>query len=239
MTHAAELISAAQTLAGETASLHLVEPIAHAYNPLTYAWIPHRIYLARYGDGPRRVVFLGMNPGPWGMAQTGVPFGDLEMVRDWLGVEGSVGRPRDGHPRRPVNGFDCHRAEVSGRRLWGFFRERFESAERFFFAHFVSNYCPLLFLTREGRNVTPDRLPAAMRNDLFEMCDRHLVRVVEVLRPQVVVGVGGFAFGRAGEALEGMPVRVVRILHPSPASPAANRDWSGTVTRQLEEAGVW
>jgi single-strand selective monofunctional uracil DNA glycosylase len=32
---------------------------------------------------------------------------------------------------------------------------------------------------------------------------------------------------------------VVRILHPSPASPAANRGWSAAATEQLIAAGVW
>jgi len=29
------------------------------------------------------------------------------------------------------------------------------------------------------------------------------------------------------------------VLHPSPASPAANRGWGEAATRQLVELGVW
>ena len=35
----------------------------------------------------KRVVFLGMNPGPFGMAQVGVPFGEVAAVRDWLRID--------------------------------------------------------------------------------------------------------------------------------------------------------
>jgi single-strand selective monofunctional uracil DNA glycosylase len=30
-----------------------------------------------------------------------------------------------------------------------------------------------------------------------------------------------------------------KVLHPSPASPAANRGWAEAATRQLIEQGVW
>ncbi len=36
------------------------------------------------------------------------------------------------HPKRPIEGFDCARSEVSGRRLWGWAALRFGSAETFF-----------------------------------------------------------------------------------------------------------
>ena len=66
--------------------MRFAEPVAHVYNPLEYAIRPHRLYIRRFADGPRRVVFLGMNPGPYGMAQTGIPFGEITHVRDWLGL---------------------------------------------------------------------------------------------------------------------------------------------------------
>ena len=231
------LRSAARRLSRDIAALRFAAPVWCVYDPLDYARRSHAAYLGAYADSRKRVVFLGMNPGPFGMAQTGVPFGDVGAVRDFLGIETPVGRPAREHPKRPVHGFACARSEVSGTRLWGAIAARFGTAERFFADHFVANYCPLLFLEASGRNRTPDKLPASERDALHRACDRHLLRLVEVLEPSWVVGVGAFAEARAREAL-GDRVRVARVLHPSPASPRAQRDWAGTARRELIAQGV-
>lgn len=225
-------------LVAELAGLEIGPPVTHVYNPLRYARKPHELYLERYGEPPKEVVLIGMNPGPFGMAQTGVPFGEVDAVRGWLGIEAPVGKPAREHPKRLVDGFGCHRNEVSGRRLWGWARERFGTPQRFFRRFFVHNYCPLLFLEQSGRNRTPDRLPAAEREPLFRACDRALRRTVERLAPRWVVGVGGFAERRARQALAGLDLEIGRILHPSPASPAANRGWAEQAERELGELGI-
>lgn len=233
-----ELVDVARRLSRTVRGLEFAAPVRHVYNPLDYAAEPHERYLRRYGRGRRRAILLGMNPGPWGMAQTGVPFGEISLVRDWLGISGAVRRPADEHPKRPVQGFDCPRSEVSGRRLWGWARERYRTPDRFFATFFVANYCPLMFLEASGRNRTPDRLPAAERAPLLAACDAALRRTVERLAPAIVIGVGAFAEGRARAALAGTEVAVARILHPSPASPAANRGWPEVVTGQLSDLGL-
>ncbi|MCX8146450.1 MAG: single-stranded DNA-binding protein [Azovibrio sp.] len=235
---AARLIEAARVLSREVDVLPFAAPVSHVYNPLNYAWEVHRNYLERYGRGRKRVVFLGMNPGPFGMAQTGVPFGEIAAVRDWLGLEGPVGKPERENPRRPVEGFACSRSEVSGQRLWGLFRQRFGTPEAYFAEHFVANYCPLAFFAA-GRNLTPDKLPAREAEPLLAACDAHLCAMVEALAPEWVIGVGVWAEQRARLALAGLPVRLGRILHPSPASPAANRGWAAAATRQLIDLGIW
>ena len=228
----------ADALAEELGSLVFSAPAAHVYNPLVYAREPGALYLGRFGEGPKEAVFLGMNPGPWGMAQTGVPFGEIAMVRDWLGIETQVGRPDHEHPKKRVEGFACRRSEVSGRRLWGLFRSRFGEAERFFDRFLVLNYCPLLFLDGDGRNITPDKLKQSEREPLLAVCDLALRRSMDHLRPKCVIGVGGFAAERAEAALTGLNIRVGRILHPSPANPAANRNWEEVALRQLQEQGI-
>ncbi len=233
-----DLLAAARDLAAATAGGHFGPPTAMVYRPLEYAWEGHAAYLRKAGAVPKRVVFLGMNPGPWGMTQTGVPFGEVSLVRDWMGIEAPIGRPDPEHPKRPVEGFACQRSEVSGRRLWGLFRDRFGPATNFFRDHIVLNYCPLVFLEESGRNRTPEQLPVAEREPLEEACDAHLRRVLGLLRPEWFVGVGGFAEKRL-QRISCPPERTLRILHPSPASPAANRDWAGAVTRTLLESGVW
>jgi len=233
------LIEAARALCRAVSKLRFGEPVTHVYNPLDYAWPMHEAYLRRYGTGPKRVVFVGMNPGPWGMAQTGVPFGEVDHVRDWLCLNEPVGSPKHAHPKRPVRGLDCERSEVSGRRLWGLFAERFGTPGAFFDDHFVANYCPLVFMEAGGRNRTPDKLPSAERRPLETACDRHLRRVIDTLEPTHVVGVGGFAHTKAKTVLGETGVRIEQVLHPSPASPAANRGWAKQATKQLLEAGVW
>src|SRR5581483_7984529 len=166
------------------------------------------LYLTRYGSGRKRVVFLGMNPGPFGMTQTGVPFGEVTAVRDWLKIRTDIGKPAREHSKRPILGFECPRAEVSGHRLWGLFAARFGAAENFFAEHFVANYCPLAFLEEGGANRTPDKLPAREAELLTKICDSHLRAVLEILKPEWVVGVGDFAAKRAEFVVAGMPIRV-------------------------------
>lgn len=233
-----DLLPIADHLADAVDRLSFSLPVTHVYNPLRYAREPHHSYLRRYGDGRREVLLVGMNPGPWGMAQTGVPFGEIAAVRDWLGIGGEVGRPRDEHPKRVVEGFDCGRSEVSGRRLWGWARERFGTPERFFDRFFIHNYCPLVFMQESGRNHTPDKLPAEEREPLFALCDEALRRTAEALRVERAVGIGVFAEGRCEAALEGMGLPIGRILHPSPASPAANRGWAEQAERELAAMGI-
>ncbi len=235
---AAQLARVADALCGELAPLTFAPPVTHVYNPLVYARGVYDEYVRRYAREGCEAVLLGMNPGPFGMAQTGVPFGDVAMVRDWLGIAGAVGKPPVEHPARPVLGFDCRRSEVSGTRLWGFARDAFGTPERFFARFFVLNYCPLVFMEASGRNVTPDKLGAGERERLFAACDRALSASVECLAPRLVIGVGAFAAARAKTALEGMPAAVGQILHPSPQSPAANRGWAAAAAAQLKEYGV-
>lgn len=232
------LVDISRKLAKDVEKLSFSSPIAYVYNPLVYARAPHEAYLERWGASPKEVILLGMNPGPFGMAQTGVPFGDVAMVRDFLGVRGRVGKPEREHPSRPILGFDCPRSEVSGTRLWGFARDRFGSAERFFERFFVVNYCPLVFMEESGKNFTPDKLRAAEQASLFEACDRALARIADELSPRHVVGVGAFATERAKAALAGRKISISTILHPSPASPQANRGWAMLAAAQLEQAGI-
>ncbi|PKO55894.1 MAG: single-stranded DNA-binding protein [Betaproteobacteria bacterium HGW-Betaproteobacteria-21] len=236
---ASALIAAARELSTQVDRMRFAPPVTHVYNPLDYAGEVHEHYLRRYGEGRKRVVFVGMNPGPFGMAQIGVPFGEISSARDWLGLEGPVGQPAQTNPKRPVEGFACKRSEVSGQRLWGLFRNRFGRPETFFQDHFVANYCPLAFF-EDGRNLTPDKLPMSEQLPLLAACDTHLRALVGSLRPEWVIGIGNWAEKRAMAALVDVPeLRFGRILHPSPASPAANRGWSEAATRQLVELGIW
>lgn len=235
----ATVIASAQRLADGVDALRFAPPVTHIYNPLRYAWPGHRSYLEHSAGSRKKVIFMGMNPGPFGMAQTGVPFGEVALVRDWMGVEERILSPENAHPKRPIEGFACQRSEVSGRRLWGLFAERYPQAADFFEDHFVANYCPLVFMEAGGKNRTPDKLPAAEVAELYALCDQHLRDVADLFQPEWVIGVGAFAESRAKEALQGYDLRIGRILHPSPASPAANRGWGEQAKKQLKALGVW
>lgn len=243
MSTSARLIQAARDLNEGLLAVNFEPPTAYVYRPLDYARAPHELYLSRYGEGQKRVVFVGMNPGPFGMTQTGVPFGEIAAVRDWMKIEAPVGKPNKEHPKRKVTGFACKNSEVSGRRLWGLFAQRFGSPENFFREHFVANYCPLVFMEEGGRNRTPDKLPAHETEAMEALCDKHLRDVITILEPEWVIGIGGFAEERALRAQESLKgkaqFKVGRVLHPSPASPLANRDWAGEATRQLTKLGIW
>lgn len=233
------IVDVSRELSKAVSGLRFATPVTHVYNPLEYARTTHERYLARYGHGKKSLLFVGMNPGPFGMAQTGVPFGDVTMVRDYLGIEGPVAKPAIEHPKRPIQGFACRRSEVSGTRVWGFIRERFMDPDDFFRKAFVANYCPLCFMDSSGKNRTPDQLAPGERTPLYTRCDQALLALVELLEVECVVGIGGFAERRALAACDGLSgVRVVSVLHPSPANPRANRGWAREVERDLAAAGV-
>lgn len=233
------LVQLSRQLSKAVDKLRFSPPTAYVYNPLAYARAPHEEYLERFGTGPAgRVLLVGMNPGPFGMAQTGVPFGDVAMVRDYLGIEREVERPVREHPSRPVLGFACTRSEVSGTRLWGWARQRFPDQKRFFERFFVLNYCPLVFMEEGGKNRTPDKLLAREQAPLFAACDHALAGMVELLEPSLVVGVGAFAEASAQRALASGSTRIGVLLHPSPANPKANAGWAKIAEQQLRSLGV-
>ena len=234
----ADLVKVSRALSRAVSKLEFDAPVTHVYNPLQYAKRPHELFLDRFGNGTKEVLFVGMNPGPFGMGQTGVPFGDVGFVRDWMGVEAPVGSPPNEHPRRPVLGFSCERSEVSGSRLWGWAKDRFGTPEVFFSRFFVTNYCPLIFMEDTGRNRTPDKLPANERDPLLLACDKALRATVAALDPEVVVGVGAWATKRARAALGDDGPAIGTVLHPSPASPKANRGWAPQAESDLRDLGI-
>ncbi|MBN2510227.1 MAG: single-stranded DNA-binding protein [Spirochaetales bacterium] len=240
-----EILRIAETLSREVQELSFGPKVHTVYNPLTYAWNGHAEYLRRYGGCKKKVLFLGINPGPWGMVQTGVPFGEINAVRDWMGIEVPIGRPEVEHPKRPVEGFSCTKSEVSGRRFWGLMKERFKNPRDFFTDHFVANYCPLVFMEESSKNLTPDKLTAEEQKALFDACDRHLAAAVEILKPRWLIGIGKFAMERFSRILPLLDADTQRqvtlgsVLHPSPASPAANKGWAEAAERQLKTQGVW
>ncbi|KAJ9599951.1 hypothetical protein L9F63_009779, partial [Diploptera punctata] len=217
-------------------TLTFSHPVEFIYNPLEYAYDMHSNFIHKFCQTTKRILFLGMNPGPWGMSQTGVPFGQIAAVKDWLQVSGEVGRPEIEHPSRQVTGLNCTRSEVSGQRFWGFFRELCGSPEVFFKHAFVHNLCPLAFMSSSGKNVTPLELKAAERRSLYSICDESLREVVQLLQVEIIIGIGKFAETRANSAIKGLEhnIKVTSIPHPSPRNLGC-KNWPQDVRKRLEE----
>lgn len=236
-----ELIEAGRILADELRPLSFSDPVSHTYLTIDYAREGYEAYVKKFANSTKRVLMLGMNPGPYGMAQTGVPFGEVELVRDWMGLNPKIGKPENEHPKRQITGMDCTRSEVSGRRLWGLFSEMFPKAEDFFEDHLAINFCPLIWMKATGANLTPDKIKVAEMMAVDAACQKHLRRLIEILQPEYLIGVGSYAEKQLIAAKEqlGCGGKTGKILHPSPASPAANRGWAEIARRQLEELGVW
>jgi len=234
-----EICDSSQKLSSALDGMTFSKPVKVTYNPLNYAWAAYADYLQKYAGDRKEYLFLGMNPGPFGMMQTGIPFGEIKAVKDWLKIKGTINKPKIEHEKRPIIGWECNRSEVSGRRLWGLFEKKFERAENFFQNHFVMNYCPLGFLSETGSNITPDKIPQSEMNPVIDLCDQHLKEVCQALEITTAIGIGAYAKKRLEKSLAGSNIRLGVILHPSPASPKANKDWAGTATQQMIDQEFW
>lgn len=239
------LLQAAEELSSEcnllSRGLVANTDVCHATNPLDYAFSSHQQYLQKWGGRGAKTILLGMNPGPWGMGQTGVPFGATGVVQDILGItEAEIIQPKGVHPKRPILGLKLERQEVSGTRLWTLLQQHYGSTEKIFEHVFVLNHCPLLLLGESGKNLTPDNLPMEATKELLNACDRHLEKVVDILDCKRIIGVGKYAEKRAKIAIAdyaGRGIEIDTVWHPSPASPLANRndgaDWRANFSAKL------
>ncbi|XP_075264451.1 single-strand selective monofunctional uracil DNA glycosylase-like [Convolutriloba macropyga] len=247
------LVQSATSLSKRLSSLTFSPPVQYVYNSFDYALESYADYVKQHCSETCEVLLLGMNPGPFGMVQTGVPFGDVPTVRDWLGVKDWAAAAAEGgkgqvlpaqHPKRPLLGHSCKQVERSGQRLWSLAKNRWDSPADFFSTFWVYNYCPLAFIKESpgGQNFTPDKLCKAESDELLDACDTALVEVLQILQPRLVVGVGKFAEKCARRCVpQGCSDATVgSILHPSPASPAGNGEgkWEALAAQQLEGMGV-
>lgn len=212
-------------------------PVTCVYNPLVYAQELHEQYVRKYGGRKVEVLLVGMNPGPYGMAQTGIPFGDSTTVRDFLKISGKVNSPGSVHSRRPIYGLDCARKEISGQRFWGWAQRQFHSPTNFLNRFWIHNYCPLVFMEASGKNRTPDKLPASERELLDTSCNKALVATINLIQPRFVIGIGKYSTKRI-RASGAQDIVIGEVMHPSPANPKANKEWVKVFETQLKSLGV-
>ena len=214
----------------------LIKDDIYIYNPLLYASKMAYAYIEEYAVSPTKYLFLGMNPGPFGMAQTGIPFGEVNAVKSYLKLNEPIESPKKEHPNRKVEGLNIKRSEVSGQRFWALMQKHFKEAKEMRGEVYVANYCPLLFLSpvKTARNITPDKLSKETREVLYEVCDQYLLDTIDLLNCEKLIGIGKFA----QKKLKNDKIPYYSILHPSPASPLANRGWQEQAEKQLKEIGV-
>ncbi|XP_065566031.1 single-strand selective monofunctional uracil DNA glycosylase-like isoform X1 [Artemia franciscana] len=228
-------------LAGSLLGLNYSDSgVTHIYNPVDYARVPHEIFVTKFCKETISTLLIGMNPGPWGMVQTGVPFGEVSIVRDWLNIIGEVIKPANEHPKRPILGFQCHRSEISGKRFWAFLRDLSGTPERLFETLFMYNYCPLSFMKISGKNVTPPELKLTERKILLSLCDAALLEVIKVLRPKSLLCVGNFVFKQVSGVVKkaNLDVKVGLLMHPSPINPRANKNWAEEAKKTFDQLGI-
>ena len=171
----------------------------------------------------------------WGWAQL---VGDA--LAETAGKDGLAHLTSDGVPQPAVVGtpaavFDAGPTELSKP------VPPSPSALAFFSKAFVYSYCPLAFMAASGRNVVPEKLSAADRGPMLEACAGTFREVVAAVKPKYIVGIGKWAEARAHDALDGRSefegIEIISIIHPSPANPAAHKDWGGNISRQMIAAG--
>lgn len=283
-----DLIKTTRALADDLHALRCPAGVSHVYNPLRYMWPAHERFLSRHyvrereslpnvgrldlyrpaGTAKsRRYLILGMNPGPHGMVQTGLPFGDVVNAAAMLGYKTGDQIPAPDlasvalHPSRPVIGLSATRREASGERLWGGLASIWGSLDAVLADCFAANYCPLAYFADDasGTNVTPEefgkrtvngkpnpRYDTAYAAELDEVCLPYLVRVARAMRVEVILAVGRYAEVKAKiiaalcpEATRRCPSpKVVYLTHPSPLATRSAGEWATMARHALDAACV-
>ena len=175
------------------------------------------------------------------ISTSGVPFGEVSVVNNWLKINGVVGKPKVEHPKRQIEGLNCKRREVSGERFWNFIKSVSGTPDNFFKNCLVYNHCPLIFMGKSGKNVTPPDMKIDVRNKLLQLCDETLKDVIELYSVKHIVGLGRFAETRAKKVVNDNLIKdaeVSFLIHPSPASPAANKGWNDLAYKSLTDSKV-
>jgi len=212
-----------------------------AIDPTSYAFGNYTRFMQLAASGPRLALFVGMNPGPHGMAQTGIPFGDVDTARVLLGGADTID-PLPGLRAASGAAWDCkglayHRGEQSGMRLWSALSQLCGSPQAALERCCIVNYCPLYMVGPELENITPSDLPR--RHDITRAleaaCDEHLRQLVLGLEVKTVLSFGSYAHASARRALSGFPVDFYTTPHPSPRRGSA-AEWIASALPLL--AGV-
>ncbi|KAI4467116.1 single-strand selective monofunctional uracil dna glycosylase [Holotrichia oblita] len=224
----AKLLKHANGLNEKLSNLSFNKPVEYIYNPVEYAFDMYEAFIRKFCNEEKKILLLGMNPGPWGMAQTGIPFGEIKMVKEWYRIEAKINKPAIECPDRPIMGLNCHRSEISGKRLYEFFKKVSDTPENFFKNTYLYNYCPLAFMMKQnGKNITPAQLKGSVKKELEEHCNDTLLQVLSTLNTEIIIALGKYVKDQAESILRAHNIdhiQVIYLLHPSPQIPG-NQNW--------------
>jgi single-strand selective monofunctional uracil DNA glycosylase len=221
-------------------------------NPGRYGERWHARFRRAYPMSPRPLLVFGLNPGPYGMAQTGVPFTDLKRLESalpglWKDLVAS-GEPvtRPGLAPPSLARHLTRTFESSSVRVYRFLERAYGRPELALREVVFVNPCPLLFIDPEtGANRTPADLPRALRArkaaelvHAFEELRRATVlEAVAELEPRGAILLGRDVAAAVGEALRAaLGARsVVEWEHPARAVPET---WSRGLADELRKRGL-
>ncbi|KAF7991960.1 hypothetical protein HCN44_010761 [Aphidius gifuensis] len=211
--------------------LNYNNPIDYIYCPIIYAKTVHFNYLNKYCRDKKNIMILGMNPGPWGMSQTGVPFGEINIVIDWLKINGHIDKPKRQHEQRQVDGFSCKRSEISGRKFWSLFKKLSNNPDTFFRHCFLRNFFkPTIIIII---------IAGPEQKKLQEFCDQALIEVIKILDVKVIIGVGRFSEQRAKKVVKTakLSTKVLWMIHPSPRA-TIGKNWQNLTLDFLKKENL-
>lgn len=67
-----EFLNLADELNLSLEQFEIPKKVEAVYNPTIYARQTFEMYVKKYCNSPKPIIYFGMNPGPFGMSQTGV-----------------------------------------------------------------------------------------------------------------------------------------------------------------------
>ena len=199
----------------ELDELKFFPPCFYVYNPLSYCFESFKIYFEYLNTEEEINLFFGINPGPFGMAQTGIPFGDKETVKNYLKIEPKIDIDKipKQHPKKQILGLEVKRVEKSGRIFWGVIKEFYPEKYDFFKSNFVLNFCPLCFLDEQGRNITPKVLRKEDQIALYKILEIFMLKLFKLIKIKKLIAIGDETFSYLN-ALN-TKLKIQTIIHPA------------------------
>ncbi len=227
------------------------------WNPGLYGETWHARFRRLYRPGQHPLVVFGLNPGPYGMAQTGIPFTDIRRLVSALPDLAAELRGRGERVEPPglappgLRPYLSRSFESSAVRVYRFLKKGWGGAERGWTEVVVANPCTLLFIDpAEGKNRTPADLARAARlrgsgrdqvRELVESFGRIRIRCavesIEALSPRGAILLGKDVQAALGPALRRIlgEARVIPWEHPARAVPES---WASGLLSALRRRGL-
>ena len=204
------------------------------WNPQLYGLPLYRRFATEHLPTSRgAIVALGLNPGKYGMSQTGIPFTDVtRAARVGIAIEPPGLAPAS---LRPF--LKSYRVERSSASVYNLLDALWGGPAEGWRRLWAVAPCGLLFLEPDGTNVTPADARLARRDDVRELRLRVIRESVEAARPRGVLLLGQDVARVAADALGDVETLVVD--HPVARGPGRRGPawWAGVVAQAVRARG--